>query len=183
RRHTRSKRDWSSDVCSSDLVLIKGGAFLEIAGEINAVAFDKKGTLTEGTPQVADVHPVGISKEELSSVAHTLEAHSTHPIAKTRVDYANLKDIQRLAGESFTNIEGKDVKAKIDKEIYYTDNPKLIKEMDVPFSEIDSMLSDMQEQGKTIIVIGTKEKVIGLISVTDTIRETTIDTLANLKDV
>src|SRR5690625_2175911 len=55
--------------------------------------------------------------------------------------------------------------------------------MDVPFGEIDSMLSDMQEQGKTIIVIGTKEKVIGLISVTDTIRETTIDTLANLKDV
>src|SRR5690625_7739228 len=45
------------------------------------------------------------------------------------------------------------------------------------------MLSDMQKQGKTIIVIGKKEKVIGLISVTDTIRETTIDTLANLKDV
>src|SRR5690625_6001092 len=55
--------------------------------------------------------------------------------------------------------------------------------MDAAFGEIDSMLSDMQEQGKTIIVIGTKEKIIGLISVTDTIRETTIDTLANLKDV
>ena len=164
-------------------VLIKGGTFLEIAGKINAVAFDKTGTLTEGTPQVADVHPVGISKEELISVAHTLEAHSTHPIAKTIVDYANLKDIPTLAGESFKNIAGKGVEAKIDNEIYYAGNPKLFKEMDVPFGEIDSMLSDMQEQGKTIIVIGTKEKVIGLISVTDTIRETTIDTLANLKDV
>src|SRR5699024_2039964 len=152
-------------------VLIKGGTFLEIAGKINAVAFDKTGTLTEGTPQVADVHPVGISKEELISVAHTLEAHSTHPIAKTIVDYANLKDIPTLAGESFKNIAGKGVEAKIDNEIYYAGNPKLFKEMDVPFGEIDSMLSDMQEKG------------IGLISVTDTIRETTIDTLANLKDV
>src|SRR5699024_6146683 len=74
-------------------VLIKGGTFLEIAGKINAVAFDKKGTLPEGTPQVDDVHPVGITKEQLISIAHTLEAHSTHPIAKTIVDYAKLKEI------------------------------------------------------------------------------------------
>src|SRR5699024_9826052 len=146
-------------------------------------AYDKTVTLTEGTQQVAEVHPVGVSKEQLISIAHTLEAHSTHPIAKTIVDYAKLKEIPTLARDSFKNIAGKGVEANIDNKIYYAGTPNLFREMDVPFGDIDSMLSEMQEQGKTIIVIGTKEKVIGLISVTHTIRETTIDTLANLKNV
>src|SRR5699024_5161201 len=108
---------------------------------------------------------------------------STKPSTKKNAEKTKLKERPTLADDSLKNIARKGVEANIDNEIYYAGNPKLFKEMDVPFGEIDSMLSDMQEQGKTIIVIGTKEKVIGLISVTDTIRETTIDTLANLKNV
>src|SRR5699024_921551 len=95
-------------------VLIKGGTFLEIAGKIIAVAFERTGTVTEGTPEVAYVHPLDISKEDLISVAHTLEAHASQPISKTIDDYANRNDIATLAGESFKNIAGKGVEAKID---------------------------------------------------------------------
>ncbi len=164
-------------------VLIKGGTFLEIAGKINAVAFDKTGTLTEGKPQVAKVYPMGIAETDLLSIAHTLEAHSTHPIAKTIVDYAKVKNIPTLAGTSFKNIAGKGVEATIESEVYYAGNPKLFKEMNVSFKEVDTLLNDMQEHGMTIIIIGTEEKIMGLISVTDTIRETSIDTLDNLETV
>src|SRR5699024_10828012 len=68
-------------------VLIKGGTFLERAGQIDAIAFDKTGTLTEGKPEVSSIIPIGIAEKELLSIAYTLENHSTHPIAQTIVQY------------------------------------------------------------------------------------------------
>ncbi len=164
-------------------VLIKGGTFLEIAGKINAIAFDKTGTLTEGKPQVANIHSFGVSEDELLSIAHTLEVYSTHPIAKTIVDYAKLKNIRPLAGSEFNNITGKGVEATIEGEIYYAGNPALFKEKDISLEKINDLLNTMQKQGHTMIIIGTKNRVLGLISVTDTIRKTAIDTLADLKAV
>ncbi|WP_407270778.1 heavy metal translocating P-type ATPase [Radiobacillus sp. PE A8.2] len=164
-------------------VLIKGGTFLEKAGAIKAIAFDKTGTLTEGKPKVSDIKALSISEEELISIALTLEDYSTHPIAKTVVAYAKDKGLQAKDGELFKSITGKGVQATIDGTVFYAGNIKLFEEMDVSLDFIQNELQQLQSQGKTVVIIGTETELLGVISVADTIRKTTVDALNGLKKV
>lgn len=162
-------------------VLIKGGTFLEKAGAISAIAFDKTGTLTEGKPKVSDVKAFHVTEEELLSIALTLENYSTHPIAKTIVEFANEKGIESKGGEFFKSIVGKGVQATIAGVIHYAGNPRLFEEMNIPLGEAVTIGRDLQSRGKTVVIIGTKEGVLGVISVADSIRKTTVKALDGLK--
>nr|WP_227001935.1 heavy metal translocating P-type ATPase [Virgibacillus necropolis] len=164
-------------------VLIKGGTFLEKAGAINAIAFDKTGTLTEGKPKVFEINALTVSEEELISTALTLEDYSTHPIAKTIVGYAKDKGIQSKNGELFKSIVGKGVKATIDGEIHYAGNLKLFEDMHIPLGNVKTQVKEIQSQGKTVVIIGTQIEIMGVISVSDTIRTTTVKALNGLKQV
>ncbi len=164
-------------------VLIKGGTFLERAGAITAIAFDKTGTLTEGKPKVTNIKSISTSEEKLLSIALTLENYSTHPIAKTIVEYANDKGIESKDGELFKNIVGKGVKATINNVIYYAGNAKLFEELNIPLNTIESEVQDIQSKGKTVVIIGTQHEILGVISVADKIRPTTVKALSGLKQV
>ncbi len=162
-------------------VLIKGGTFLEKAGAISAIAFDKTGTLTEGKPKVTEIRTLHVTEDELLSIVLTLEDYSTHPIAKAIVGFANEKGIQPKIGELFRSIVGKGVQATIEGNIYYAGNLKLFEEMNVSLDDVKNYVQDMQNNGKTVIIIGTNHQVFGMIAVSDTIRETTASTLKALK--
>lgn len=162
-------------------VLIKGGAFLEVAGRISAIAFDKTGTLTEGKPKVAQVIPCGSTQEELLSIAKTLEEYSTHPIAKTVVDYAGEKGIAARQGDKFRNIVGKGVSAEIGGHQYFAGNLKLFEELNTDLGEIKSRISSLQQEGQTIVIVGTKEEILGVIGVADAVRNTSVKALATLQ--
>ncbi|MGY0692747.1 heavy metal translocating P-type ATPase [Virgibacillus sp. FSP13] len=164
-------------------VLIKGGTFLENAGAINAIAFDKTGTLTEGKPQVSEIMALTASEDELIAIALTLEDYSTHPIAKTIVEYAKDKGVQAKSGELFKSVVGKGVQATIDGEVYYAGNLKLFEEMNISMGNVMSKVEEIQSYGKTVVIIGTQTEVMGIISVSDTIRTTTVKALDGLKQV
>lgn len=162
-------------------VLIKGGTFLEIAGKIDAVAFDKTGTLTEGKPTVSDVQVEEISEIELLSIALTLEEYSTHPIAKAITSYVVDRNIEKKIGMDFKNIVGKGVQAKIGDTIYYAGNLKLFAELGVPLNMLNEKIKEIQNNGKTVVIVGTGKQILGLISVSDKIRTSTVSTLNLLK--
>jgi Zn2+/Cd2+-exporting ATPase len=162
-------------------VLIKGGTFLEKAGAITAIAFDKTGTLTEGKPKVTEIKALNVSEEELLSIVLTLEDYSTHPIAKAIVGYANEKSIQHKNGELFKSIVGKGVQATIEGDIFYAGNLKLFEEMNVSLEDVKKHVQEIQNKGKTVVIVGTQHQVIGMIAVSDTIRETTASALKALK--
>nr|WP_256243440.1 heavy metal translocating P-type ATPase [Bacillus sp. V3B] len=162
-------------------VLIKGGTFLEKAGAITAIAFDKTGTLTEGKPKVTEIKALNVSEEELLSIALTLEDYSTHPIAKAIVGYANEKSIQPKNGDLFKSIVGKGVQATIEGDIFYAGNLKLFEEMNGSLEDVKNHVQEIQNKGKTVVIIGTQHHVIGMITVSDTIRETTASALKALK--
>ncbi len=162
-------------------VLIKGGTFLEKAGAITAIAFDKTGTLTEGKPKVSEIITLDTDDDQLLSIALTLEEYSTHPIAKSIVEYAQAKGIQPRNGELFKNIVGKGVQATLDGELYYAGNLKLFEEKNVTLGNITETVQRLQNQGKTVVMIGTETKIIGIIAVADTIRQTTVKALRGLK--
>ena len=162
-------------------VLIKGGTFLEIAGKIDAVAFDKTGTLTEGKPTVSEVKVEEISEVELLSLALTLEEYSTHPIAKAITNYVVERNIEKKMGSDFKNIVGKGVQAKIGDTIYFAGNVKLFEELGVPLNKLIQSIHEMQNHGKTVVIIGTEKQILGIISVSDKIRSSTVSTLNLLK--
>ncbi len=162
-------------------VLIKGGTFLEKAGSINAIAFDKTGTLTEGKPAVSDIIALK-SEQELLAVIKTLEAYSNHPIAKAIVAYADERNVDTLDGANFRSITGKGVQATINGTNYYAGNKKLFIELGTTFENLQTHVERFEESGKTIIIVGTEKELLGVISVADTIRSTTVSALQNLKN-
>jgi Zn2+/Cd2+-exporting ATPase len=161
-------------------VLIKGGSFLEIAGAISAIAFDKTGTLTEGKPKVSEVITLHSTEYQLISIARTLEEHSTHPIGLAVIDYAKEKGIASQPGEAFQSIVGKGVQATINDTTYFAGNLKMYEEMGAPINEIKEHVVALQTEGNTLVIVGTKEMILGIIAVSDAIRETTMIAIQRL---
>ncbi len=164
-------------------VLIKGGTFLEAAGALNAIAFDKTGTLTEGKPEVTDVISIGMDKNELLTIAYTLEQHSNHPIAKSIVTYANELAITPVNGMDFRSIVGKGVQATLQDAVYYAGKPELFHDLNIPISQLNDQIQALQQEGHTIVLIGKQTQVLGLIAVADTIRDTSMRAIKNLKQL
>ncbi|MBM7649805.1 Cd2+/Zn2+-exporting ATPase [Bacillus ectoiniformans] len=164
-------------------ILIKGGTFLETAGALNAIAFDKTGTLTEGKPKVFSLHVVNGTEAELLAIARTIEEHSQHPIASAIVTHASERGISTLEGESFTAIAGKGAKATILGIEHFAGNPKLFQEMNVSLGEMKNTIHSLQNEGNTLVIVGTHSKVFGIIAVSDTIRKTTAKALKHIKEI
>ena len=163
-------------------VIIKGSTHVEEMRNVKAVIFDKTGTLTEGKLALSGVKVLddGYSDEDIVRIASSLESQSSHPIAQAIVDYANENDIIYDAVEDFRNVPGKGIIANLDGEQYYAANESLIEgsSFDISRDEINSYSSE----GKTIVFVGNAEKVIGLISVSDKIRQNAGEVIADLKD-
>ncbi|WP_082234548.1 heavy metal translocating P-type ATPase [Halobacillus massiliensis] len=164
-------------------VLIKGGTFLEKAGLIQAVAFDKTGTLTEGKPKVAHVIPVDGDIEETLKIARTIEEHSTHPIARAITEYAEDRGIRSDEGRLFQSIAGKGAKAVIHGVEQFAGSPKLFREMNTDFPRIEAQIDSLQKNGHTVVVVGSDDRISGIISVADTIRDISVEAIKKLKGV
>ncbi|MGO4374640.1 heavy metal translocating P-type ATPase, partial [Paenibacillus sp. MCAF20] len=158
------------------------GTSLETAGGLSSIAFDKTGTLTEGKPKVTSIITYGIEENELLSIARTLEENSSHPIAQTIVRYAKDKGVSIQIGREFTNIVGKGVKGHISGIEYFAGNLKLFKDLEIPITHIEEQVEQLQSSGHTFTIIGSAVTIIGIIAVSDSIRETTLTALKGLQN-
>ena len=162
-------------------VIIKGSTYVEEMRNVKAVIFDKTGTLTEGKLQLSDVKVLdeNYSKEDIVKIAASLEFQSSHPIAQAVVNYADEHNIMFDTIEEFKNVPGKGIIANINGEQFYAANESLIEgsEFDISRDEINRYSSE----GKTLIFVGNSEKVLGILTVSDTIRENASEVIADLK--
>ncbi len=157
-------------------VLIKGSVYVEEISKVKVFAFDKTGTLTEGRLEVTDVVGLGHSKDEVLLKAASIEALSEHPIAKAIVEASG--DAKLMGVEDFRAIAGKGVTCTIEGERYYVGSRRLFKELSVEVPEERAW--NLENEGKTVVFVGTGREVIGLIAVMDKIRDTTAATIAEL---
>lgn len=168
-------------------VLIKGGIYLEEAGNLKVIAFDKTGTLTKGIPSVTDVVTYNGNENELMTITAAIEKGSQHPLAsaiirKAEEDGLNFNDV---SVEEFQSITGKGVKAKVNNAMYYVGSPGLFEEL-LPNgiqSEIKEQITTLQTQGKTVMVLGTEKEILALIAVADEIRESSKEVIRKLHQV
>jgi Zn2+/Cd2+-exporting ATPase len=164
-------------------VLIKGGVHLEEAGSLSVVAFDKTGTLTKGIPEVTDIKTVENTKEiDSLSIAAAIEKWSQHPLASAIVRKADNAGAEVLKAENFKSITGKGAKAEVNGTLYYIGSPRLFEELlSGGLDEIVRRdITTLQEQGKTVMLLGTEKEVLTLFAVADEIRNTSKQALEKL---
>ena len=165
-------------------VLIKGGKYLELLGKVKAIAFDKTGTLTLGKPVVTDVIVFnGFTEKELLEDVAGMESFSTHPLAEAIVEYAKKKSITPHQMESYQNIPGKGGKAvcKICDDLEHcVGNLKMMDAHNVTVAEIVKDTELLEKEGKTVVLVSEKDKLMGMIGISDTVRETSAQTVKKL---
>ncbi len=164
-------------------VLIKSGEALERMGTVSTVAFDKTGTITHGKLTVSDVKTYDIDESKLLSLVSTVESRSEHPIGKAVVAYAKANSIKQLDLKYFTMAVGKGVIATVDGDTVFCGNEKLIEDNAklTVTNEVADTVSALREQGKAVIIVANSEKVIGIVGLSDEIKDTSATAISNLK--
>jgi Cd2+/Zn2+-exporting ATPase len=161
-------------------VLIKGGAYMEKLGGIKAFAFDKTGTLTYGKPHVTDVIPfASVTEEKLLIHAAAVEKWSEHPIAKAVTEKASKYGIPAVTG--FKAIPGKGAMANLEGAVVYVGNARLFREAGINTEKYEQTVSTLEQQGKTVIFIGTETEIYGIVAVADTLRDNSKQAVEALK--
>jgi Cd2+/Zn2+-exporting ATPase len=179
-------------------ILIKGGEYLENAGKISALALDKTGTLTQGKPRVTDVIPLasslnpnlpaitqGWDSAQISILrwAAIVEAGSEHPLARSILSAADvLGNIP--AADDFETITGRGVKAHHGGHAIAVGTLELMLELNVRVQEnARDTLTRLKSEGKTAVLVALDGEVIGILGISDPIREKAPSMIKRLKEV
>lgn len=164
-------------------ILVKGGEALESASNISAVIFDKTGTLTKGKPEVTDIISFGQQDDdEILALTASLEKLSEHPLAEAIYTYAGEENIDLEEVQNFKAIPGHGVQGAVNGMTYYFGNRKLmIETLGLEVSKIEHKLSLLEEQGKTAMILATKDTLVGIIAVADTVKETSREAVEKLQ--
>ncbi|MDD1773573.1 MAG: cation-translocating P-type ATPase, partial [Methanomassiliicoccales archaeon] len=163
-------------------ILFKGGAYLERMGQISVVAFDKTGTITRGRPEVEEIIPLNsYSKDEVLRVAASAENRSEHHLARAVMTKAKELEVTALETESFEAVSGKGVSAVILGKKVYAGSLYFFKDVGIDVSKHEDLIGKKNEEGKTVIIVGTEKEVMGLLTVRDMPRPEAKETIAQLK--
>ncbi|MBO3798406.1 MAG: heavy metal translocating P-type ATPase [Candidatus Brockarchaeota archaeon] len=153
-------------------ILIKGGEALEIGGKVTTIVFDKTATLTKGEPELTDI--VTLSEydgKEILKLAAALEKYSEHPIGKAVVRRAEGKGIEIPDVETFEEIIGYGLKAKYDGKNIMLGNREFMLKERIEIQHLEEELRKLEEQGKTSMILAFNGRAVGIIAVTDVLRE------------
>jgi len=155
-------------------ILIKGGDALESAHKVRFVLFDKTGTITKGQPEVTDIMSVQKGKEDIVlAIAASIEKKSEHPLADAICNYAKNKNISFQIVSAFSAVPGHGVTGTIKKKKYHFGNQKLMKDQHVSLAEVQMVIDQYEENGRTAMILAEKNKankVIGVIAVADEVK-------------
>jgi Cu+-exporting ATPase len=164
-------------------ILLKGGSALEEAKKIDTLIFDKTGTLTYGNFEVLNVIPKeGLNEKRFLIWAASLEKHSSHPIAKTIVNFAKIKNLILEPIHDFQNIEGKGVIGKVGQQEIIIGNLRLMEETGSKFSkDLVSKAEVIAKNGKTPVFVSRDREMVGVLGIGDDIRDEAPEAVQSLK--
>jgi P-type Cu+ transporter len=170
-------------------ILFKGGEFLEMAKKINVVVFDKTGTLTKGKPEVTDIIIIDnniINKpEELLRLTAIAESGSEHPLGQAIVRKAKEDGLSNIHNpQSFEVLSGHGLRSKVDDKVILIGNRKLMDDNRIPVTEsLDQRLSELENQGKTAIIVSVNSKIAGIFALADTIKDNAKETIDSIHEM
>jgi Cu+-exporting ATPase len=165
-------------------ILIKDAESLEIANKIQTVIFDKTGTLTNGKPEVTDIIAMdNVKKNDVLRIVASLEKGSEHSLAEAIVAYAENQKVKIQSVNKFNAIAGHGIEGTIGKDTFFFGNQRLMTREKVSLDVTKEHIDRLENQGKTVMLLASNKKVVGIIAVADTIKEsakTAVDTLQKM---
>ncbi len=164
-------------------ILIKSGEALEISHKVNAVVLDKTGTITEGKPALMKIITHDIGEKELLQIAASCEQASEHPLGQAIVNGAKEQEIELKKAENFQSITGQGIIAALEEKIYHIGNKKLCVEQKIDFSKYEEEAKEIANKGQTPMFVGLDGKVIGILSVADTVKDTSMEAIRKIKEL
>ena len=171
-------------------ILIKTGEALETVGKVDTVVMDKTGTVTSGVPTVTGIFPAeGHSEEDLLEAAYSLEKQSEHPLAKAIVAEAEKRGIVAKEADNFAAVPGSGVRAALAGKYYYGGNLNYIRSVakgsETTSAKAGEALASLGEQaaseGKTPLYFACEDSLIGMIAVSDVIKDSSPAAVESLK--
>jgi len=161
-------------------ILIKDAETLEKLDKVNVLVFDKTGTITKGKPEVVSILPSqGMTEDQVLTLLATLEKKSEHPIAHAIVSQAEEKNLALPPVEGFEALQGKGLKGSIEEVTYYAGNLTLLSDLNISFDRTN--IEKETKEGKTPVILATKEKVLGVVMVADAIKDGAKEAMEKLK--
>lgn len=165
-------------------LLIKGGNYLENGYKLKMIALDKTGTLTEGKPKVTNfiTYDSSLDEEYLLLLTASLDSHSEHPVAHALMTYWKEKQPEShlIDVEEFSALPGRGVKGRINQELFYVGNHQLAEDNHVCNVEVEKLLRQLEEEGKTTVILSSSTKVLAIFAVADTLRHTSKNAIEQL---
>jgi len=168
-------------------ILIKSGNALEIAKSINVIVFDKTGTLTKGEPTVTDIvsvmeirNPKHEIRNEILQIAGSVEKNSEHPLAQAIVNRARKEKVKLSEVKSFQAIPGKGVEAVLDRKKILLGTRMLMKDNKISVDLIEDKMAELENQGKTAMILTVGKNIIGIIAVADILKGNSKEAVATL---
>jgi len=162
-------------------ILIKGGAHLEHLGIIDIIAFDKTGTLTYGKPRVTDIITRNDQqRSNLIALAYGMERHSEHPLARAIRNYGDSQKIDPVNVSNFKALTGSGIQADWDGTTWYLGKPGLFREREQDISQFEDQITGLQDEGKTVVLVGSEAGLQGLIAMQDILRENASEVIQSL---
>lgn len=151
-------------------ILIKSSESLELLAKTENIVFDKTGTLTIGKPSVTTIKTFDFDKNKLIKIAASIESHSQHPLAHAICDYYSKDDLFIVS--NFKSITGKGISGIIDNTEYFIGNKEYIEANNIYISIIET-----KSESTTSVYISNKNTLLGIIYISDQIKENTKETI------
>ncbi|PDY45234.1 heavy metal translocating P-type ATPase [Bacillus pseudomycoides] len=159
-------------------ILFKGGEYLEATHKINAVLLDKTGTVTKGKPEVTDVMSL---QDDMLLFAASAENVSEHPLASAIVEYGKQNQVSLLPVETFRAVPGHGIESIIEEKSVIIGTRKLMSEHSVNIAEYENVMSEHEANGKTVMLVAIAGQFAGMISVADTIKESSKEAIHTMQ--
>jgi Cu2+-exporting ATPase/Cu+-exporting ATPase len=165
---------------ASNGILIKNAESLEKLYKVTTVVLDKTGTLTKGKPEVSEIFEI---KKDIDffSILSSLEKHSEHPLSLAIMNKAKELNVRISDVTDFSIMEGLGLKGKIGSIQYYAGNIKLMKELNIPLDT--SLIDKFTLEGKTPIILSDEKEVLGIVAISDQLKENAVETVKKLHDL
>ncbi|MFE9338034.1 heavy metal translocating P-type ATPase [Streptomyces sp. NPDC007063] len=151
-------------------VLAKSAAVMERLGQVDMVALDKTGTLTEGTPRVTDVRPLpgtGLDEDALLTMAAAAEHPSEHPLARAVVDAARTAGLTMPGAANFTSAPGLGVTATVDGHTVQIGSPSRLFTGTAARTPYEGAVAELEKAGRTAVAVLRDGQLVGVLGIAD----------------
>ncbi|QBY55797.1 heavy metal translocating P-type ATPase (plasmid) [Cupriavidus oxalaticus] len=163
-------------------ILIRGGEVLERAEKLTAVVFDKTGTITRGEPTVTDVISFSNHEEStLLTLAAAVESGSEHPLGEAIVRAAEHRGLAIPKATAITALSGMGIRGQVEGQQAWLGNRRLFGSQGIPTGNAESVLQRLEADGKTAMLVGAGNTLLGVVAVADTVKPEAAEAVAALK--